>query len=326
MARTVALLAYDTTQSLDVSGPAEVFATANQEAGTELYRVVVLSPDGADVECSSGMTLGVRSSPDDLPGEIDTLVVPGSPDWERAMHDEALSAAVAAGARRSRRVAAVCGGAFLLGAVGLLDGKRTTTHWTCLDDLEQCFPEAKVERGPIFTQDGDLFTSAGVTAGIDLALALVEDDHGPQLARQVARFLVVFLQRPGNQDQFSARMRHEPPPHSALRGLLDSVVADPAGDHGLAALSVRAGYSERHLARVFMRELGVSPARYVEEIRLEAARTLLETGDAPLDVIARRSGLGSAETLRRRFRQEVGLSPGAYRRRFRTTGVSRQDA
>ncbi|MCD2192001.1 DJ-1/PfpI family protein [Actinomycetospora endophytica] len=323
MARTVALLAYDGAQSLDVTGPAEVFAIANQEAGTELYRVVVLSPDGAEVVCSSGLTLGARSSLGDHDGAIDTFVVPGSPTWERAMHDEALISAVAAGTGRSRRVAAVCGGAFLLGAVGLLDGKRATTHWACLDDLERCFPTAKVERGPIFTQDGAVFTSAGVTAGIDLALALVEDDRGPGLARKVARFLVVFLQRPGSQDQFSARMRQEPPAHSALRGLLDTIVDDPTGDHSLAALSVRAGYSERHLARLFVRELGTSPSRYVDEVRLEAARTLLEAGDASMEVVAQRSGLGSAETLRRRFTQEVGIPPGAYRRRFQTTGVSR---
>lgn len=322
MVRTVALLAYDGAQSLDVTGPAEVFATAGREAGTELYRVVVVSPDGGDVECSSGMTLGARSSLRDHPGGIDTFVVPGSPAWDRAMGDEPLVAAVAEGVGRSRRVAAVCGGAFLLGAVGLLDGRRATTHWTCLDDLERCFPEAKVERGPIFTQDGAVFTSAGVTAGIDLALALVEDDHGPHLARQIARFLVVFMQRPGNQDQFSARMRHDPPSHSALRGLLDSIAADPSGDHGLAALSARAGYSERHLARLFVRELGASPSRYVDEVRLEAARALLESGDASLEVVAQRSGLGSAETLRRRFTQAVGVPPGAYRQRFRTTGVS----
>jgi transcriptional regulator GlxA family with amidase domain len=323
VARTVALLAYDGAQSLDVTGPAEVFAVANQEAGAELYRVVVLSPDGADVVCSSGLTLGARSSLRDHRGEIDTFVVPGSPDWEQAMHDEALTAAVSAGIDRSRRVAAVCGGAFLLGAAGLLDGRRATTHWTCLDDLERRFPAAKVERGPIFTQDGAVFTSAGVTAGIDLALALLEDDRGPRLARRVAQFLVVFMQRPGNQDQFSARMRHEPPAHSALHGLLDTIVDDPAADHGLAALSARAGYSERHLTRLFMRELGTTPSRYVDEVRLEAARALLETGDASLEVIAQRSGLGSAETLRRRFTQETGVPPGAYRRRFQTTGVAR---
>ena len=177
----------------------------------------------------------------------------------------------AAGAARRRRVAAVCGGAFLLGAVGLLDGRAATTHWICLDDLARCFPAAHVQRGPIFTQDGPVHTSAGVTAGIDLALALVEADLGPRVAREVAQFLVVFLQRPGGQEQFSARMCTEPLARSSLRDLLDSVVERPAADHSLAALSRRAGFSERHLARLFAREVGMSPSRYVDRVRVEAS-------------------------------------------------------
>jgi transcriptional regulator GlxA family with amidase domain len=320
--RAVALLAYDGAQSLDITGPAEVFAVANQMSADRPYRIVVVSSDGGGVVSSSGLALGVESSLDGYTDPIDTLVVPGAPDWSRAMRDDSLVAAVAAGAERSRRVAAVCGGAFLLGRAGLLTGRRATTHWMCLDDLEECFPEARVERGPIFTQDGPVYTSAGVTAGIDLALALVESDHGPRLAREVARFLVVFMQRPGGQEQFSARMRVDPPVRSSIRDLLDHVVEDPAADHSLTALSTRAGFSERHLTRLFLREIGISPSRYVEGVRIEAARSLLETGDASVDVIARRSGMGSAETLRRRFVRTLGVSPDAYRRRFRTTGVA----
>ena len=255
------------------------------------------------------------------PDGRDTFVVPGTYEWAQAIVLQKLTNAVAAGAARSRRVAAVCGGAFLLGAVGLLDGRRATTHWMCLDDLARCFPAASVERAPIFTQDGPVFTSAGVTAGIDLALALVEADHGPALARQIARFLVVFLQRPGSQAQFSARMSAEPLPRSSLRRLLDDIADDPAADHGLTALSARAGFSERHLTRLFTRELGMTPARYVETVRIEAARTLLENADAPIGVIAQRSGLKSAETLRRLFNRELGVSPHAYRQRVQITGV-----
>jgi transcriptional regulator GlxA family with amidase domain len=223
-------------------------------------------------------------------------------------------------------VMSVCAGAFLVGAVGLLEGRRATTHWQFVDDLAQRFPTATVERGPIFVGDGHVFTSAGGTASIDLALAMVESDRGAQLARAVAQFLVVFMQRPGGQPQFSVRLHAEADVRSPVRELLDGIAADPAGDHRLAALSERAGFSERHLSRVFARELGTTPARYVEQVRVEAARALLETSDAPLDVIARRSGLNSAETLRRRFSCAVGMTPHSYRQRFRATDREPADA
>jgi transcriptional regulator GlxA family with amidase domain len=209
-----------------------------------------------------------------------------------------------------------------MAAAGLLDGRRATTHWQFLDALEERFPEVRVERDPIFVVDGRLHTSAGVTAGIDLALAMVEADHGPALARRVARHLVVFMQRPGGQSQFSVRLEAEPLERSPLRTLLDAVAADPAADHRLAAMSERAGFSERHLTRVFARELGTTPARYVEMVRVEAARSLLETTDAPLESIARQSGLGSPETLRRAFGRVCGTTPHAYRQRFVTTGIA----
>jgi transcriptional regulator GlxA family with amidase domain len=323
MPRTVALLAFDGAQILDIVGPGEVFAIANQMTGVAEYRVAVVSADGAGTFTSSGMHLGVESSLADLGGAVDTFIVPGTYGLSQALGDAQLLTAVSAGAAASRRVAAVCGGAFLLGAVGLLDGRRATTHWMFLDDLAERFPSAQVERGPIFTQDGPVFTSAGVTAGIDLALALVEADHGPELARQVARFMVVFMQRPGGQSQFSVRLEVGAGVPSPLRRVLDEISADPAADHRLSALSERAGFSERHLSRLFFRELGTSPARYVEEVRIEAARALLESRDLSLDVIARRSGLGSTETLRRIFARKLGVSPQVYRRRFRTTGVSR---
>jgi transcriptional regulator GlxA family with amidase domain len=320
MARTVALLAYDGSQVLDVAGPAEVFSVANEIAGGDTYRVHVVSVDGTDSVSGTGFRVGVSGRLDDV-GPIDTLVVPGSYTWRTDMVEPALLRAVTAAAGRSQRVASVCAGAFLIGAVGLLDGRRATTHWMFLDELAARFPLALVERDPIFVADGAVYTSAGATAGIDLALALVEADHGPTLAREVARFLVVFMQRPGGQSQFSVHLQRDVTDGFTLRALLDAVHADPAGDHRLSALSARAGFSERHLTRVFAREMGTTPARFVEEVRIEAARTLLESSDAPLEVIARRSGLSSPETLRRVFTREVGCTPHAYRRRFRTTGV-----
>lgn len=318
---TVAILAYDGAQVLDYTGPAEVFFAADALAGGGAYRVAIVSIDGRDTISSSGLRMGVHSSLHELDGPIDTFVVPGTNAWAQAMEREDLLAALRDGAGRTRRLAAVCAGAFLLGAVGLLDGRRATTHWQFLDDLAERFPAAAVEREPIFVSDGFVFTSAGGTAGIDLALAMVEADHGPVLARKVAQFLVVFMQRPGGHAQFSVRMRAEPAVRSSLRDLLDAVAENPAGDHRLVTLSERAGFSERHLTRVFTRELGTTPARYVEQIRVEAARAMLETSDAPLDVIARESGLRSAETLRRSFTRDVGATPHAYRQRFRTTGI-----
>jgi transcriptional regulator GlxA family with amidase domain len=195
------------------------------------------------------------------------------------------------------------------------------THWMLLNELADRFPTAVVERGPIFVHDGPVFTSTGATAGIDLALAKVEADHGAELARTVARFLVVFMQRPGGQTQFSVRMQTGATARSSLRALLDAIAENPAGDHRMAALSARVGFSERHLTRVFARELGTTPARYVEQMRVEAARVLLEGSDAPIDVVARRCRLGSPESLRRSFTREVGVTPHVYRQRFRTTGV-----
>jgi len=322
--RTVAILAYDGAQVLDVMGPAEVFYAASEIHGGGAYRAAVVSVDGRDVTSASGQRIGVGGPLADAVATVDTLIVPGSDTWAEAMGRGDLIGPVAATATRARRVAGVCAGAFLLGAAGLLDGRRATTHWLFLDELERCFPATRVERDPIFVADWPVFTSAGGTAGIDLALAMVEADLGAHVAREVARFLVVFMQRPGSHAQFSARLSvgGAAAEGSQLRPLLDAIAADPAADHRLAALSDRAGFSERHLARVFARELGTTPARYVERIRLEAARAMLESSDSPLEAIARECGLGSAETLRRTFHRELSTTPHAYRQRFRTTGVA----
>jgi transcriptional regulator GlxA family with amidase domain len=324
--RLVVVLAWEGCQVLDVTGPAEVFSVAAAMTDGEAYRVHIASLDGADVVSSSGVRIGVETSIVDVEGPIDTLLVPGGFTWPDAMAEPTLVAGLRTAARNSRRVMAVCAGAFIAGAAGLLDGRRVTTHWQFVDDLEERFPAAAVERGPIFVGDGRVFTSAGGTASIDLALALVEADHGPALAREVARFLVVFMQRPGGQDQLSVRLGTQPEVRSPVRGLLDDIAEDPAGDHRLASLSERSGFSERHLSRVFAREIGTTPARYVERVRIEAARAMLERSDAPLEVIARRSGLNSSETLRRHFTRAVGVTPHVYRQRFRATWSQPEEA
>lgn len=326
MARLIAVLAFDTAQMLDVTGPAEVFAAASamvvQAGGEAPYDISIVSPDGADVITFSGLRIGVDGSVADLPEQIDTLIVPGTPNWPVIAHaDSPVLRAVAGLAPRTRRLASVCVGAFVLGAAGLLEGRRVTTHWMFADELAERVPGAVVDPDPIFVVDGPVHTSAGVTAGIDLALAMVEADLGADLARQVARYLVVFMQRPGGQSQFSVRLRHAPPSGSTLRALLDEITANPAGDYRLITLSERAGYAERHLTRMFVKEVGTTPARFVEQTRVEAARSLMETSDAPIETVARLSGLGSPDTLRRVFTREVGIAPTEYRQRFRTTGV-----
>jgi transcriptional regulator GlxA family with amidase domain len=316
--RTVAVLAYHGAQLLDVAGPVEVFDAA-RERGAD-YELLVTSLDGDDVW--AGRTrLGVDVAFGRLPDPLDTLVVAGAPNWRDVVADDQLVRAVAAGAARSRRVASVCAGTFLLAAAGLLDGRRAATHWELADELARAFPAVEVDADAIFVGDGPVYTSAGITAGIDLCLALVESDHGAELAREVARHLVVFMQRPGGQAQFSTRLDMPATANPTLRRVLDGIVAQPADDHSLDALSDRAGFSTRHLTRVFRRELGLTPARYVERVRVEAARSRLERGDEPLPAVARAVGFGSAETLRRAFQREAATTPAGYRERFRTTGV-----
>lgn len=316
------IIAFGGAGLLDVAGPAEVFVVADQIVGGDAYRVRIVSPDGADVISSSGFRIGVEASAAEVAGPVDTMIVPGTWTWPEAIGRADLLAAVSDAAARSRRVVSVCVGAFVLAEAGLLDGRRATTHWQFFDELAERYPTVRIDRDAIFVADGALYTSAGVSSGIDLALALVEADHGAAIARRVAQHLVVFMQRPGGQAQFSIRLSAQPVEHAPLRAVLDAVAEDPAGDHRLEALSARAGFSPRHLSRVFAREVGTTPARYVERVRVEAARVLLETSDAPLDTVARLSGLGSVESLRRAFLREVGVTPHAYRRRFLTTGIA----
>lgn len=308
----VGVLVYDGVTLLDVAGPSEVFHEA--DAGRGRYSVQLVAPGGGSVRTSSGVRLHVDEDAGRA-GPYDTLLVPGA-DGPPLASPAALEA-VRSLHRASRRVASVCTGSFLLAEAGLLDGLTATTHWRYADLLRRRYPAVTVEPDAIFVRAGAVFTSAGVSAGIDLALALVEDDHGPQLAREVARTLVVFLRRPGGQSQFSART-DAPVVQAPLRDVLDAVGSDPAGPHTLATMASTAGVSVRHLGRLFRSELGTTATRYVEVSRLEAARELLLQG-ASVTAAARASGLGSDETLRRAFLRHVGLTPGAYRTRFAST-------
>ncbi|EKF21069.1 bacterial regulatory helix-turn-helix s, AraC family protein [Mycolicibacterium hassiacum DSM 44199] len=332
-ARTVVFALYDKVTLQDVAAPLEIFARAN-DFGAH-YRVVLASVDGKPVNTTSFVTLNIDTPLEDVPQRIDTLIVPGGvpPDFtftpgHHDIPEEQTPDVVPAAlelvrelAPRARRVASVCTGAFILARLGLLDGRRATTHWAHCQQLAHEYPQISVQPDALFVQDGPFITGAGISAGIDLGLALVESDYGTDVARRVARWMVVFLQRPGGQAQFSVWTESAAPVSRSLRAILDSVIADPAADHSLAAMAARAAVSERHLVRMFRTQVGMTPARFVEQARLEAAKVLLATGDHSQETVARRAGFGSADTMRRTFRRALGVSPGMYRSRFRTTGI-----
>jgi transcriptional regulator GlxA family with amidase domain len=314
--RRVVVVVFDHLQSLDAVGPVEVFSTANRESGQAHYRFEIVSASGRDVTATSGLRFGVDGAIGDVRGAIDTLLIAGGDGTVEAMRDPHLIAAVRGLARRSRRVTSVCTGAFVLAAAGLLDGRRATTHWRYCDALARQFPQVSVEPDPIFVRDGNVVTSAGVTAGMDLALALVEEDLGRELSLAVARRLVVFLRRPGSQSQFSAQLAGQLAHRDPLRDAQQLIAERPEADLSVAALARHVGMSERNFARCFREEVGMTPARYVEQARLQTARRLLEETDDGVDAVARAAGFGTAETMRRSFVRALRISPNDYRKRF----------
>ncbi|MGD8165738.1 GlxA family transcriptional regulator [Herbiconiux sp. P16] len=310
----VAVLVYEGVKLLDVAGPTEVFAEANR-LGAD-YRVVLVSPSGADVTTSLGIRIAVDGGPELLPAPR-TFLIAGGDIYPRTPVPLELSDAAAAVSGGARRVASICTGAFILAAAGLLDGKRATTHWKVAPTLAAQYPNTRVDPDAIYVRDGSTYTSAGVSAGIDLALALVEEDHGPDLTREVARALVVYLQRAGGQSQFSAPLQGSAPRTPVLRSIVDLVTADPSARHSLTELAEHLNLSPRHLTRLFRDELSTTPGRYVESIRFDLAKALLDQGFTATQA-AERAGFPSYESLRRVFGRELGISPAAYQRRFRT--------
>jgi len=310
----VGVLIFDDVALLDVTGPIHVFAEAN--TGCRRYETTTVGLVGGAVRTSGGVRLAVDEIAGD--GGFDTLIVPGGEGTRKGNAELVTTLRHLSGS--AGRLASVCTGAFLLAEAGLLKGLEATTHWRHADRLQRAYPDVKVQEDAIFVRSGSVFTSAGVTAGIDLALALVEDDHGAQVARDVAQEMVVFMRRPGGQSQFSARLALPTEPAGPLRAVVDTVTADPAGQHTVEALARRAGVSTRHLNRMFSQELGMTPSRFVEVSRVEAAQRFLVTG-ASVGRVARASGFGSDETMRRAFQRHLGLAPTAYRERFSTTRV-----
>ncbi|MFD8231301.1 GlxA family transcriptional regulator [Streptomyces sp. NPDC059696] len=312
--RRIVFVVFDGFQSLDLTGPHEVFHSAGA------YACEVVATRAGPVRSAGGLIVQAAHGVHDLdPAGTDTLVVVGGQGVDRAREDAELLAWVTAAAAGARRVASVCSGVLLLAAAGLLDGRRVATHWARAEQVAREHPEVRVDRDPIFVRDGRIWTSAGVTAGMDLALALVEDDLGRDTAHEVARRLVLFLRRPGGQSQFSVALWSRQPATDPVRAAVTAIHADPGARHDIAGLAAHAGLSPRHLQRRFTAELGLPPAAYVERVRVEAARRALTDGDEPVEAIARRCGFVTAETLRRTFHRRLGVTPSDYRARFRST-------
>jgi transcriptional regulator GlxA family with amidase domain len=290
-----------------------VFNGAEQHC-PRTYRIRTVSRDGRAVRTSSGLTLVPDHSFADAP-PAHTLLVPGGAGTRQP--DPRLLAWLRENAPRAARLVSVCTGALLLAEAGLLEGRRVTSHWSVCDKLAREHPLVEVDPDPIFIRDGDLATSAGVTSGIDLALALVEEDTGRETALSIARHLVVFLRRPGNQAQFSAQLAAQVADRAPLRELQAWIPDHLDEDLTVPALARRASMSDRNFARAFRRETGMTPGAYVEAARVERARIALESGDLPVESIASQAGFGTVETMRRAFRRRVGVSPMDYRTRFR---------
>ncbi len=318
-AKQIVFVALPGVQMIDIAGPADVFDTAQRVrslAGhADGYTVTVVGPKRT-ITTSNGIGLTCARFAE-APARIDTLIVAGAIEFAGRRWSARELDPLRPLIRRSRRVASVCAGAFVLQALGVLANKRATTHWLCLEALRRCDPPVEVERDAIYVQDGNVFTSAGASSGIDLALALVAQDLGHDVAVSVARLLVVYLHRPGGQSQFSAATTRRRPHRDPILRVQSEVVDAPGADHRVVDLARRAGMSPRNFSRVFTDQTGVPPARFVRDVRVEAARQRLEMGSEDLDAVANEVGLGTAETLRRAFRAKLGVAPSAYRQRFR---------
>ena len=314
----VVIVTFDSAQILDVTGPLEVFSSTTRFVPTAEYDTRLVSVAGGPVLSTSGLEF-TTTSLDDVAGPVDTLMVAGGRDMDAVCADSALLAHLRRLAPRARRVTSVCSGAFLLAAAGLLDGRRAATHWAECSLLAREYPAVDVERDSIYVRDGNTWTSAGVTAGIDLALALVAEDYGRQAAAAVARQLVVYLRRSGGQAQFSALLAAQDADSEPVKDLLTWVPDHLMEDLTVPRLARQANLSERHFSRVFKAEVGVSPADHIEAVRLEAACRLLESTHAAIEQVASTCGFGTAETMNRSFRRRLGTTPGEHRRHFDLT-------
>jgi transcriptional regulator GlxA family with amidase domain len=315
--RRIVILAFPGVQPLDVIGPTEVFTGADRLSGGGAYEVEVVAQTAEPITARTGAYgLVPKTTTARCRGPIDTLMVGGGFGVEKAADDAGLIRWIRSAARRSQRVCSVCTGSFLLAKAGLLEGRTVTTHWSGTAELAKRHPELTVDPNPIFVRDGDVWTSAGVTSGMDLSLALVEEGLGREVAAEVARWLVLFLQRPGGQAQFSSHLAAQLAERRPLRELQSWIADNLESDLRVEMLAERAAMSPRNFARFFRREIGLTPASYVEELRVERARQLLEESADPIELISVRCGFGTPETMRRAFGRRVGVPPAEYRARF----------
>lgn len=314
--RRILIPVFSDVQALDVVGPAEVFSIATR-LGVGDYEIELAGDGGQPIRTSSMLELVPHRSLSAVRVEIDTLLVPGGKGTRQAVEQPKLVRFIARTAGRARRVASVCTGAFLLAEAGLLHGRRATTHWSACAALSRRYPEVRVEEDPIFIREDNVWTSAGVTAGIDLALALVEDDAGNDAALAVARQLVVFVRRPGGQAQFSAQLLARAADRDPLRDVQAWIAEHLDASLSVEELAQRAHMSPRNFARAFKCEVGITPAAYVERARVERAQQLLQAEAATLQQVALECGFGGEDRMRRAFQRRLGIGPAAYRDRFR---------
>lgn len=315
--RHIAFLTYDKVKLLDVTGPLQVFADANELLGRQAYVTTLASLYGGPVTTDTGVTLNTRRLAGVGLDVSDTLIACGGDGVYAASRDNRLTAGIERAAEKCGRVAATCTGAFLLAAAGLLDGRRAVTHWKRCADLAKACPKAEVDPDPIFIEDRGVWTSAGVTAGIDLALALVETDHGRDVALELARSMLVYVKRPGGQSQFSEALKQQTRSATGRFDALHFWMKDNlTADLKVEALARRCGMSPRNFARLYTEETGETPARAVEQMRVESARSMLENPGVSIKTVARQTGFGNDERMRRSFARQLGITPQAYRERF----------
>ena len=319
--RRIVMLVYPGICLLDTVGPLDAFAMVNliaelSDATQVPYDLAIVAADIAPIPTSVGFAITPTCTIDELKLPVDTLLVSGGGGRIAASQDEPLLAFLRRASRLTRRLGSICTGAFPLAAAGLLEGRQATTHWARAAELQQSYPTVSVDADRIFTRDGNVYTSAGILAGVDLALALIEEDHGSRMALEVARRLVVPFRRAGGQGQFSTELKAQFTDTPALRRVQDWAAANPGADLSVEALASRAGMSPRNFARGFKQATGITPAHFVARLRLDRARALLETTSLPVKMIAARCGLGSADSMRRVFVERLGACPSDYRDRF----------
>lgn len=320
------MLAFPDCQILDVTGPLQMFAGVNDELGRQAYELLIAAPERGPFKTSSGIGLVADLAIADVssvkPCASDTLIAAGGdPGLPRALESGEITALLSAASRRGARIVSVCTGTFFLAATGLLDGRRAATHWRYVERLRQFRPQVDVDPEAIYLRDGNVWTSAGVTAGVDLALALIEEDFGRAIALAVARRHVVFRIRPGGQGQFSTELAAQGIRHHRLSKLAEKIAEGPQEDWRADTLAAQAGVSPRSLSRLFRKELSASPSEFVERIRIDQARRVLLETDAQIESVAIQCGFGSLRRMDRAFSRAISATPAEFRARFKAPGA-----